>query len=269
MIKKSFCAFFSNFKYFFSACGVIYLALIVIIASLLGFGFQLIANLSAEAVAEIRVIADGAVAALGTPQSFSAEFYTKFAGDVAGVIIENIDNFAAIFISVCCSYIVILSLAFTYATRLCRNSIRNDAIRLGFLKTLGANAARVIIAMLFFALYFFIANTWKLGIIPLCIVAALIIICENLFSTWLIYFRHQPLKKFLNVKNTVALVAAYLVILALMCAIISLCAIYLGQFVSLVITLPLLAYTLAVMDGVSVAYFEENEQNRTIKTYDQ
>lgn len=48
MIKKSFCAFFSNFKYFFTACGVIYLALIVIIASLLGFGFQLIANLSAE-----------------------------------------------------------------------------------------------------------------------------------------------------------------------------------------------------------------------------
>lgn len=54
-----------------------------------------------------------------------------------------------------------------------------------------------------------------------------------------------------------------------MCAIISLCSIYLGQFVSLVITLPLLAYTLAVMDGVSVAYFEENEKNRTIKTYDQ
>ncbi len=266
MIKKSFCAFFSNFRYFFTACGVIYLALIIILASLLGFSFQLISTLSAEAVGEIRALADNLVAALGTEQSFTAEFYANFIDDVTSIVIKNIDNFAAIFISVSGSYIVLLSLAFTYATNLCRKSIRKDAVRLSLFKALGANAARVVTAILFLALYFFIANTWEIGIVPLCIIAALIIICENLFSTWLIYFRHQPLKKFLNVKNTIALVAAYAVILALMCAVISLSAIYLGQFVSLVITLPLLAYTLAVMDGISVVYFEEKSENASLTT---
>lgn len=263
MIKKSFCAFFANFRYFFTACGVIYLALIIILASLLGFSFQLISTLSAETVEEIRALADNLVAALGTEQSFTAEFYADFIDDVTQVVVENIDNFAAIFISVSGSYIVLLSLAFTYATRLCRKSIRNDAIHLSLFKALGANAARVITTILFLALYFFIAGRWKIGIIPLSIVGALIMICENLFSTWLIYFRHQPINKFLNVKNTIALVAAYAVILALMCAVISLSAIYLGRFVTIVIALPLLAYTLAVMDGVSVAYFEDKSKTPT------
>lgn len=257
MIKKSFCAFFKNFKYFFTACGVIYLVLIIIIASLVGFSFQLIQTLSAEAVDEIRVLADNMVGALGSPQSFTVQYYTDFADSVVSVVVKNIDNFTAIFISVSGTYILLLSLAFTYATRLCRKSIRSDVIKLSLFKAVCANIARVVTTILFLALYFFIANTWKPGVIPLSIVAALIIIGENLFSTWLIYFRHQPLKNFINVRNTLSLVAAYLVILALMCAIVSLCAIYLGQFVSLIIVLPLLAYTLAVMDGVSVSYFED------------
>ena len=54
-----------------------------------------------------------------------------------------------------------------------------------------------------------------------------------------------------------SLIGAYLVMLLLMCAVISLFTIFLGQFVSLIIALPLLAYTLAVMDGISVSYFED------------
>lgn len=257
MIKKSFCDFFKNFKYFFTACGVIYFVCIIIIASLLGFSFQLIKTLSAEAVEEIRVLADNMVSALGTEPSFTAEFYGNFIDDVIAVIFNNIDNFAAIFFSASGAYILLLSLAFTYATRLCKKSIRAEAIKLGFLKSLAANAARIITVALFLSLYFVIANTWQLGIIPLCIVAALLIIAENLFSTWLIYFRNQPLREFINLKITLSLIGAYLVILLLMCAIISLCTIFLGQFVSLVIILPLLAYTLAVMDGISVSYFED------------
>ena len=53
MIRKSFCDFFRNFKYFFTACGVIYLVFIIIIASLVGFSFQLVKALSADAVEEI------------------------------------------------------------------------------------------------------------------------------------------------------------------------------------------------------------------------
>lgn len=257
MIRKSFCDFFRNFKYFFTACGVIYLVFIIIIASLVGFSFQLVKALSADAVEEIRVLADNMVAALGTAPSFTLEFYADFIDDVIAVIVKNIDNFAAKFLSVSGAYIIVLSLAFTYATRLCKKSIRAEAIKLVFFKSLAANAARIITAAVFMALYFLIANSWKYGVIPLCIIAALLIIAENLFSTWLIYFRNKPLREFINLKNTLSLIGAYLVMLLLMCAVISLCTIFLGQFVSLIIALPLLAYTLAVMDGISVSYFED------------
>lgn len=264
MVKRSIKQFFSNGKNFFAVCGVIYLVFLIIICSVFCVAISLIKSLSAQAIEQINSSVNELFREIGESRTVSGTFINEFIANVAQIIGNNISYFAVIFIVMAVLSVLLLALGITYATHLCGASIKGESRKLTLKKSIAAFFLRLFTATVLLAVYFLISAKWKLGIIPLCIVSVFLIICENLFSTWFIYFKNEPLKEFLNFKNALSVLSGYLTVFGCLIVVAAICLLILGFMISLIIIIPLVSYAIGVMDSVSLAYFEEKSAYKPV-----
>ena len=257
MIRKSIKAFFTNGKGFFTTCGVIYLSFLVIVNSIGGILICLIKSLSQEAITEINEQVTVFFSNNPSETLIDISTFSSLLKEIFQIIYINTSQFIVIFVIIVLIGILFLSLSITYATYLCKKVIRDDLPKISSSNFWGTFVLRIISISLFLCLYALVASFWKLGIIPLILMAILSMICENLFATWLLYFRQQPLKRFLNLRNVVSLLLSFIVILLCLGVVVLASFAVFGAILSLIIILPLVTYTLAIMDTISVTYFSE------------
>ena len=257
MIRKAFKEFFTNGRSFLISCGVIYLSLIIILSSFAGTFMILMKSISQETILQIETYNENFFAALES-SSFDISSISNYFKEIFEILSSNLNSFknAAIFVSIIS--IIFLACGITYASHLCGKNIKEEGHNVSFMKTFGVSLCRFFIVSIFLSLYIFIASNWKYNIIFLIIFAIIFMICENLFSTWLLYFNKKPLKKYLNLKNIFSLLLSYILILLCLSLVVIFSFVFLGTFISLMIILPLISYTIGVMDAVSKTYFDKH-----------
>ncbi len=255
MIKAAIKTYFKNSKYIFIAMGLIYLVVILMLFALVKGIVSVVGSVSKETYENLAQFVVETFKNISFEQATSIAFYKNFFNGVIDILKTDIENAKNMLIAVVVITVACVLASINGSQVLCRSLMRKLSSDEKSIRGIGAIIIRYIISLCFGYLIVYLNNLWAYSFIILLIIYFLHNACENLFTTWIIYFREYKLKDIFNVHNSIKLVLSEFVLIAIDIVFLLIIYLIMGAIFAILIAMPLFAYTFAVTDLIAVANF--------------
>ena len=257
MIKAALKTYFKNSKYVFVAMGLIYLVIILMLFALVRGVISVIGSVSAETYENVARFVVDTFQGVTFEEATSIAFYKSFFSGVAEILKTDIKNGIDMVIGV-----VIVTVAFVLAAImgsqvLCRSLMRKSTSDEKSLRGVAAILMRYVISLIFGYLLVYLNTLWTYSFIFVLFVYFIHNALENLFTTWIIYFRNYSIKDIFNLRNSLRLILSGFVLIAVDVVVVLILYLIMGALFAILIALPLFAYTFAVTDIIAASHFRE------------
>lgn len=255
MIKAALKTYFKNSKYIFVAMGLIYLVVILMIFALAKGVISVISSVSKETYENIAQYVVNTFQEITFEQATSLKFYKDFLKGLATILKTDIQNAKNMIIDV-----VVLSVACVLASMLgsqvlCRSLMRKTSSDEKSFRGVAAMLIRYVVSLCFGYLLVYLNYLWAYSFIFVLLVYFIHNAFENLFTTWIIYFRQYKITDIFNFHNSLKLVLSGFTLIAVNIVIVLIIYLIMGAVFAVLIAMPLFAYTFAVLDLIAASHF--------------
>lgn len=259
MLGSTIKTYFKNIQYVFVAMGVIYFVLLV---GLFGFAKVLVSQLAAipeEVAAELMAFVGSRLEDVTLRQVLTRPFIEDFLGGAGEILSAQIKGFVSVVIGYFVALYAAVLAGVSWSQKLCGSFMRRETVTEYKRRGILAAAMRYLIDAAFVTALCLLLSVWQYSAAVILALYVMTAILQNLFTTWMVYFGKYKLKDIFNGKNSFLLIIGSLVIFGIDAVILALLFWAGGILAVILAALPLLAYTPAVLDAVSVAYFKKLE----------
>lgn len=260
MIIAAIKSYFKNSKYIFVAMGLIYLVILFMLYILLRGFVSVIGSVSAETYQKLAEFAVNSFQDITIEQLASIEFYKTFLGGAAEILKADIENAVRMLTTVVAITVACVLAAIMGSQVLCRTLMRKSTADDKSIRGVAAIIMRYVVSLAFGYLLVYLNTLWSYSFIFVLLLYFVHNALENLFTTWLIYFRQYKITDIFNLRNSIRLVGAGFAMIAVSAVIVLLFYLIMGAVFAILIALPLFAYTFAMLDIIAASHFRKLQE---------
>lgn len=260
MIIAAIKSYFKNSKYIFVAMGLIYLVILFMLYILLRGFVSVIGSVSAETYQKLAEFAVNSFQNITIEQLASIEFYKTFLGGAAEILKADIENAVRMLTTVVAITVACVLAAIMGSQVLCRTLMRKSTADDKSIRGVAAIIMRYVVSLAFGYLLVYLNTLWLYSFIFVLLLYFVHNALENLFTTWLIYFRQYKITDIFNLRNSIRLVGAGFAMIAVSAVIVLLFYLIMGAVFAILIALPLFAYTFAMLDIIAASHFRNLQE---------
>lgn len=260
MIIAAIKSYFKNSKYIFVAMGLIYLVILFMLYILLRGFVSVIGSVSAETYQKLAEFAVNSFQNITIEQLASIEFYKTFLGGAAEILKADIENAVRMLTTVVAITVACVLAAIMGSQVLCRTLMRKSTADDKSIRGVVAIIMRYVVSLAFGYLLVYLNTLWSYSFIFVLLLYFVHNALENLFTTWLIYFRQYKITDIFNLRNSIRLVGAGFAMIAVSAVIVLLFYLIMGAVFAILIALPLFAYTFAMLDIIAASHFRNLQE---------
>lgn len=260
MIIAAIKSYFKNSKYIFVAMGLIYLVILFMLYILLRGFVSVIGSVSAETYQKLAEFAVNSFQNITIEQLASIEFYKTFLGGAAEILKADIENAVRMLVTVVAITVACVLAAIMGSQVLCRTLMRKSTADDKSIRGVAAIIMRYVVSLAFGYLLVYLNTLWSYSFIFVLLLYFVHNALENLFTTWLIYFRQYKITDIFNLRNSIRLVGAGFAMIAVSAVIVLLFYLIMGAVFAILIALPLFAYTFAMLDIIAASHFRKLQE---------
>lgn len=260
MIIAAIKSYFKNSKYIFVAMGLIYLVILFMLYILLRGFVSVIGSVSAETYQKLAEFAVNSFQNITIEQLASIEFYKTFLGGAAEILKADIENAVRMLTTVVAITVACVLAAIMGSQVLCRTLMRKSTADDKSIRGVAAIIMRYVVSLAFGYLLVYLNTLWSYSFIFVLLLYFVHNALENLFTTWLIYFRQYKITDIFNLRNSIRLVGAGFAMIAVSAAVVLLFYLIMGAVFAILIALPLFAYTFAMLDIIAASHFRKLQE---------
>lgn len=240
--------------------GLIYLVILFMLYILLRGFVSVIGSVSAETYQKLAEFAVNSFQNITIEQLASIEFYKTFLGGAAEILKADIENAVRMLVTVVAITVACVLAAIMGSQVLCRTLMRKSTADDKSIRGVAAIIMRYVVSLAFGYLLVYLNTLWSYSFIFVLLLYFVHNALENLFTTWLIYFRQYKITDIFNLRNSIRLVGAGFAMIAVSAVIVLLFYLIMGAVFAILIALPLFAYTFAMLDIIAASHFRKLQE---------